>query len=82
MQAGIVVRNPELVDSPTLLNRAETEMEAAAADTQWTMNFSLAENGIYHLEPCARATAIGEKLDICRGYPVSKGYHILLLLSG
>lgn len=68
-----IVRNPEMVDLAALLDRIENEMAAAAPETQWTMNFSLAEIGINHPEHRERAIKIGEKLGLYRDYPVSKG---------
>lgn len=68
-----IVKNPEMVDIPALLDRIEKEMTTAAPEAQWTMNFSLAEIGINHPEHRQRAIEIGEKLGIYRDYPVSKG---------
>jgi 3-methyladenine DNA glycosylase AlkD len=68
-----IVKNPEMVDIPALLDRIENEMATAAPEAQWTMNFSLAEIGINHPEYRQRAIEIGEKLGIYRNYPVSKG---------
>lgn len=68
-----IVKNPELVEIPTLLDRIEKEMATVAPETQWTMNFSLAEIGINYPEYRQRAIKIGEKLGVYRDYPVSKG---------
>lgn len=68
-----IVKQPDMVDIPALLNRIENEMATAAPEAQWTMNFSLAEIGINHPEYRQRAIAIGEKLGMYRNYPVSKG---------
>lgn len=68
-----IVKNPDLVDIPALLDRIENEMATAAPEEQWTMNFSLAEIGINHPEHRQRALEIGEKLGVYRNYPVSKG---------
>ncbi len=68
-----IVKNPEMVDIPALLDRIENEMLTAAPVTQWTMNFSLAEIGINHPDHRKRALDIGEKLGVYRDYPVSKG---------
>jgi 3-methyladenine DNA glycosylase AlkD len=68
-----IVKNPEMVDIPGLLNRIENEMAGASPEAQWTMNFSLAEIGIHHPEHRERAINIGEKLGIYRDYPVPKG---------
>jgi 3-methyladenine DNA glycosylase AlkD len=56
-----------------LLERIESEMEAAAPQVQWTMNLCLAGIGINFPEYRDRAIAIGETLGIYREYPVSKG---------
>jgi len=56
-----VVKNPEMVDMPALLDRIENEMAKAAPEAQWTMNFSLAEIGINHTEHSQRAIDIGKK---------------------
>lgn len=68
-----IIRNPEMVDIPALLDRIENEMADASPEAQWTMNFSLVEIGIHHPEHRQRAIDIGEKLGIYRDYPVSKG---------
>ncbi|MCW5878471.1 MAG: DNA alkylation repair protein [Anaerolineales bacterium] len=68
-----VVKAPDTLDIPALLDRIEQEMAAAAPDAQWTMNFALAEIGINHPQHRPRAIAIGEKLGVYRDYPVPKG---------
>lgn len=73
LTAGRVARAPEGLDLPALLDRIEIEMPKAAPETQWTMNTTLAQIGIYFPEHRKRALAIGEKLGIYRNYPVSKG---------
>ena len=60
-------------DLPALLKRIESEMPAAAPETQWTMNAALAAIGINFPKHRKRAIAIGEKLGIYRDYPCSKG---------
>lgn len=64
---------PEGLDLPALLDRIESEMEAAAPEAQWTMNYCLAGIGIHFPKHRKRALAIGESLGIYRDYPVSKG---------
>lgn len=66
-------KNPEGLDLKALLDRIESEMESAAPEAQWTMNYCLAGIGIHFPEHRKRAIAIGEKLGIYRDYPVSKG---------
>lgn len=73
LTSQLVVKNPEMLDIPALLDRIENEMATSPPEAQWTMNFSLAEIGINHPEHRNRAIDIGEKLGIYRDYPVSKG---------
>lgn len=68
-----IVKSPEGLDLPALLDRIESEMGNAAPEVQWTMNGSLAEIGIHFPDHRERALAIGEALGIYRDYPVSKG---------
>ncbi len=67
-----VVKSPEGIDLPALLERIESEMGGAAPEVQWTMNCSLAEIGINFPAHRKRALAIGETLGIYRDYPCSK----------
>jgi len=73
LTSGAVVRNPDVLDFPALLDRLESEMPKAAPEVQWTMNNTLANIGINHPEYRERALKIGEKLGIYRDFPVSKG---------
>lgn len=73
LTSGCVVRNPDVLDFPAVLDRIEAEMADAAPEVQWTMNSTLANIGIRFPEYRSRALAIGEKLGIYRNYPVSKG---------
>jgi 3-methyladenine DNA glycosylase AlkD len=73
LTAGRVVKNPETLDVPGLLDRIESEMRDADSAVQWTMNSTLAEIGIHFPKLRKRAIAIGETLGIYRDYPVSKG---------
>ena len=68
-----VLKSPEGLDLPALLDRIESEMGNAASEVQWTMNWCLAEIGIHFPDHRKRAIAIGETLGIYRDYPVSKG---------
>ena len=68
-----IPKKPYGLDPAALLDRIETEMPVAAAEVQWTMNFSLAQIGICCPEYRERAIDIGEKMGIYRNYPVSKG---------
>ena len=73
LTAERVVKSPEGLDLPALLDRIESEMADADPEVQWTMNSALAEIGIHFPQHRKRAIAIGEKLGIYRDYPVSKG---------
>jgi 3-methyladenine DNA glycosylase AlkD len=73
LTAERVVRSPEVLDLPALLDRIESEMGKAVPEVQWTMNSTLAEIGIHFPKHRKRAIAIGETLGIYRDYPVSKG---------
>src|SRR5262245_1610216 len=73
LTAARVVKSPEGLDPPALLDRIESEMGNADPVVQWTMNSTLAEIGIHVPQLRKRAIAIGETLGIYRDYPVSKG---------
>lgn len=73
LTAERVVKSPEGLDLPALLDRIESEMGKADPVVQWTMNSTLAEIGIHFPKLRKRAIAIGERLGIYRDYPVSKG---------
>jgi 3-methyladenine DNA glycosylase AlkD len=73
LTAERVVKSPEGLDLPALLDRVESEMANADPVVQWTMNSTLAEIGIHLPKLRKRAVAIGETLGIFRDYPVSKG---------
>lgn len=61
------------LDLPALLDRIESEMADAPAETQWTMNNTLMAIGIHHAKHRKRAIAIGEKIGLYKDWPVSKG---------
>ena len=73
LTAERVSKNPKGLDIKAVLDRIESEMEQAASEVQWTMNFTLAYVGIHFPEHRDRAILIGEKLGIYRDYPISKG---------
>lgn len=73
LTAERIVKNPEGLDIPALLDRLENEMGKENAMVQWTMNYALAEIGINFPEHRQRALAIGEKIGAFRDYPTSKG---------
>lgn len=73
LTAERVVKSPDGLDLPGLLDRIESEMGAADPVVQWTMNSTLAEIGIHFPKLRKRAVAIGEALGVYRDFPVSKG---------
>ena len=73
LTAERVVKSPDGLDLPALLDRIEAQMGTAPNLVQWTMNSSLAEIGIHLPKHRKRALAIGESLGVYRDYPVSKG---------
>ena len=73
LTAERVVKSPDDLNPPALLDRIESEMGTADPVVQWTMNSTLAEIGIHFPKLRKRAVAIGEKLGVYRDYPVSKG---------
>jgi 3-methyladenine DNA glycosylase AlkD len=73
LTAERVVKSPDGLDPPGLLDRIESEMGTADPVVRWTMNTTLAEIGIRFPKLRNRAIAIGEKLGVYRDYPVSKG---------
>ena len=68
-----IIREPEGINIPGILDRIEAEMGSAHPLAQWTMNFALAETGIKYPEYRERAIDIGERLGIYADYPTAKG---------
>ena len=68
-----IVRDPEGIDIPGILDRIESEMGTAHPIAQWTMNFVLAETGINFPEHRKRALEIGEHLGVYRDFGTAKG---------
>ncbi len=68
-----IAKKDTSVDLPAILDRIEAEMKEADPLVQWTMNFALVEAGINHPEYRKRALEIGEKLELYKDFPVSKG---------
>jgi 3-methyladenine DNA glycosylase AlkD len=64
-----VVKNPEGIDEPALLDQIEREMRDAPERLQWAMNQTLAEIGIANPELRERAIDIGERLEVLKDYP-------------
>ena len=68
-----VVKKPDGLDLPALLDQIEREMKQAPEHKQWAMNHCLAEIGIHHRAHRARAIGIGERLAVLIDYPASPG---------
>lgn len=64
-----VVKAPQGLDLPGLLDVIEAEMAGAPARLQWAMNTCLAQIGIEHAELRDRALRIGERLRVLEDYP-------------
>ncbi|SDM30470.1 DNA alkylation repair protein [Allokutzneria albata] len=64
-----VVKKPEGLDLPGLLDLIEAEMKDAPDRLQWAMNNCLAQIGIEHAGHRARALDIGERLEVLKDYP-------------
>lgn len=69
LTADRVVKKPEGLDLPALLDVIEAEMADAHERLQWEMNTCLAQIGIQHPDLRARALEIGERLGVLRDYP-------------
>lgn len=68
-----VVKRPEGLDLPGLLDDIEARMAQAPDRLQWGMNECLAQIGIHHPELRERAIGIGERLRVLEDYPTSPG---------
>lgn len=68
-----VVKKPEGLDLPGLLDTIEAEMKDAPDRLQWAMNTCLAQIGIEHAEYRERALEIGERLEVLKDYPTPPG---------
>lgn len=64
-----IVKAPEGLDLPGLLDIIEAQMKSAPDRLQWAMNVALAQIGIEDPELRARALAIGERLEVLKDYP-------------
>lgn len=71
--AGKIAKGAEGHDLNEILDRIEREMPGAEPEVQWTMNTALAYIGIHHPELRQRAIDIGNRLEIFKDYPTSKG---------
>ncbi|MEU4353944.1 DNA alkylation repair protein [Streptomyces virginiae] len=68
-----VAKGPEGLDLSGLLDVIDAEMKDAPDRLQWAMNHCLAQIGIEHPEHRARAIAIGERLEVLKGYRTPPG---------
>ena len=64
-----IVKKPEGLDLPRLLDLIEAQMKEAPERLQWAMNHALAQIGIENPALRARALAIGERLEVLKDYP-------------
>lgn len=71
--ADLAERSPDTLDLNALLDRIESEMKDAHPAPQWSMNWALSMIGIHHPKLRKRTIAIGEKLEVLKDYPTSKG---------
>lgn len=68
-----VVKRPDGLDLPGLLDLVEAHMRDAPENLQWAMNECLAMIGIHHPALRARALTIGERLRVLEDYPTPPG---------
>jgi 3-methyladenine DNA glycosylase AlkD len=68
-----VIKNPDGLDLPHLLDLIEHDMKDAPSRLQWSMNETLANIGIHHPSLRARALEIGERLQVLADYPTPPG---------
>lgn len=68
-----IVKDPDGLNLPALLDSIEAEMKGAPDRLQWAMNTCLAQIGIHHPEQRRRALLIGEQLEVLKDYPTSPG---------
>lgn len=64
-----VAKKPVGLDLSGLLDTIDANMKSAPDRLQWNMNHCLAQIGISHEEHRARAIAIGNRLEVLKGYP-------------
>ncbi|MBB5634034.1 3-methyladenine DNA glycosylase AlkD [Cryobacterium mesophilum] len=69
LTAERVLKDPEGLDLPGLLDTIEAQMKDAPDRLQWAMNTCLAQIGISHPALRARAIDIGERLEVLKDYP-------------
>ncbi len=68
-----VLKRPEGLDLPALLDQIESEMGSAPESLQWAMNECLAQIGITTPALRTRAIDIGERLQVLADYPTPPG---------
>lgn len=64
-----VVKSPDGLELPALLDTIEAHMKGAPERLQWAMNHTLAQIGIENAQLRARAIGIGERLEVLKDYP-------------
>lgn len=64
-----IVKKPEGLDLPGLLDIIEAQMKDAPDRLQWAMNSALAQIGIENADLRDRALDIGERLGVLKDYP-------------
>ena len=73
LTANRVVKTPEGLDLPGLLDEIDAHMAGAHERLQWEMNTTLAQIGIEHADLRGWALEIGERLGVLRDYPTPRG---------
>ena len=68
-----VLKEPEGLDLPGLLDTIEAKMKDAPERLQRAMNTCLAHIGIGHPQLRSRAVSIGERLEVLKDYPTPPG---------
>lgn len=68
-----VMRQPDGVDLPMLLDVIELGMRDAPDRLQWAMNWCLTQIGVCHEEYRGRAIGIAERLEVLKDYPTPPG---------
>jgi 3-methyladenine DNA glycosylase AlkD len=66
---GYRAKQPGGLGLSGLLDTIEAQLKDAPDRLQWAMNHALAQIGIEHPEHRARASEIGERLEVLKDYP-------------
>ncbi|MET4002851.1 3-methyladenine DNA glycosylase AlkD [Arthrobacter sp. UYCu511] len=69
LTSELIVKKPDGLNLPELLEIIEVQMKTAPSRLQWAMNTALAQIGIENPELRERALAIGERLEVLKDYP-------------